>query len=348
MSTGQLTVALFYKYVRVRVGDLDALAAQQTALTSTLGLTGRVRLAPEGINGHLSGPVAAITTYREHNEQNPLLSGIQYKLTQSDGDPFSGELFVVVRDEITATGQMQTQLPIALGGTGGKHLTAQEFHQAVLGCQAGTDAATGRRQVLIDTRNHYETAVGIFQGAVDPKIRTFAQFPGWVAANEANLAGADVFMYCTGGIRCEKASAYLCGLGVAHSVSQLGGGIHTYLEGYSSEARQLGLATVGTAPGIGMCSELDVGGGIGVKACAADLVYNQGGGEGGLRQEEQVAGAGAGTGAAGSSVREAQEDLGEGDSSLWRGVNYTFDARYSSRQAGGRGGGAGGGESPGG
>ncbi|KAJ1429464.1 hypothetical protein B484DRAFT_463354 [Ochromonadaceae sp. CCMP2298] len=151
MSTGQLTVALFYKYVRVRVGDLDALAAQQTALTSTLGLTGRVRLAPEGINGHLSGPVAAITTYREHNEQNPLLSGIQYKLTQSDGDPFSGELFVVVRDEITATGQMQTQLPIALGGTGGKHLTAQEFHQAVLGCQAGTDAATGRRQVLGST-----------------------------------------------------------------------------------------------------------------------------------------------------------------------------------------------------
>ena len=99
-----------------------------------------------------------------------------------DGDPMGGELYVRVTDEITATGEaVKPHRPTALGGTGGTHLSARQFHEALL--RAEGDGKSVRKRVVIDTRNHYETAVGTFEGAVDPKIRTFAQFPSWVEAN---------------------------------------------------------------------------------------------------------------------------------------------------------------------
>ena len=257
-----LTVVLFYKYVRIE--DTSAAEEAQRLLCTRLGLTGRVRLAGEGINGHLAGTAAAVAEYQRHNDGDALFREIQYKLSQAEGCPFGGELFLRVTSEITSTGpQMQHALPTALGGKGGQHLCAQEFHQAVLRCQqdaspsppdaadAADDAdAAGplprkRKSVLIDTRNHYETAVGTFAGAVDPKLRTFAQFPGWIAANQSRLKDADVYLFCTGGIRCEKASAHLQSLGLANSVSQLAGGIHSYLEEFSPEARGAGLRTAG-------------------------------------------------------------------------------------------------------
>ena len=120
---------------------------------------------------------------------------------------------------------MRRARPTALGGAGGHHLTPSEFHNAVLRCNRSAAGAGGagptRPQILIDTRNHYETAVGTFKGAVDPKIRCFAQFPGWISANKERLKDADVYMFCTGGIRCEKASSHLRALGAATSTSFL-------------------------------------------------------------------------------------------------------------------------------
>ena len=126
-----------------------------------------------------------------------------------DGDPMGGELYVRVTDELTATGDtVKPHLPTVLGGAGGKHLCAHDFHEALSGPPGSADApatagapslSEGRRRVVIDTRNHFETAVGSFEGAIDPKIRTFSQFPSWVEANLEQLDGADVYMYCTGG-----------------------------------------------------------------------------------------------------------------------------------------------------
>lgn len=311
-------VALFYAYVRVP--EPESMARQQRSVCASLGLTGRVRIAAEGINGLLFGTPTAVAAYRAHNDApGSLFPHLQYKLSVADTDPFDGELFVRVASEITATGPvMQTHLPTALGGSGGRHLTPQEFHAAVVAANradSGDEEDDGndsekegqkkkkRKRVVIDTRNAYETSVGTFRGAIDPKIRTFAQFPSWVEANKSRLDGADVFMFCTGGIRCEKASGYLRSLGVAASVNQLAGGVHSYLEVFSEEARAAGLRTVGRAPG-----------------CDED-------GKGGASSSSSSSSAGSN----GTLAGEPSPDC------LWKGVNYTFDKRFASPSAGGHG-----------
>ena len=82
---------------------------------------------------------------------------------------------------------------------------------------------------MIDTRNDYEVSLGTFEGAVDPAIASFRDFPGWAAAQSDALAGKKVAMFCTGGIRCEKATAYMRALGF-DEVFHLKGGILKYLE----------------------------------------------------------------------------------------------------------------------
>lgn len=83
--------------------------------------------------------------------------------------------------------------------------------------------------VVIDTRNDYEVCIGTFKGAIDPKTETFKQFPKWVEQNKDLLVGKKIAMYCTGGIRCEKSTAYLKKLGF-NDVYHLKGGILQYLE----------------------------------------------------------------------------------------------------------------------
>jgi predicted sulfurtransferase len=369
-----MRVCLFYKYVALE--NAASTAEDQRAVCQRLGLTGRVRLANEGINGLLAGTDEAIAEYQKHNNApNSAFHGIQYKLSSAEVCPFGGELFVRIAGEITSTGDiMKKALPTALGGSGGTHLSAKEFHEAVKRCQEDANALPRsphkRKQILIDTRNHYETAVGTFKGAIDPKIRTFSQFPGWVNVNKEQFRGADVFMFCTGGIRCEKASAYLKSLDIAGSVSQLAGGIHSYLEEFSPEAREVGLSTVGVAPGVGGNDE-----GIqprDTRAVNGELKKRQ---ELSLESVELVESveqhvalkkqrtddsAGAATTAVAYEGRtqavesaneqkrneegakedkEETEGLPEGstEGSQWQGVNYTFDSRYSSRMAGGSG-----------
>ena len=115
-------------------------------------------------------------------------------------------------------------------------------------------------------------------------------------------------MYCTGGIRCEKASGYLRSLGVAASVNQLSGGIHSYLAEFSEEARAAGVRTLGKPPGVGEEGEEEEGVGVGV-------------GEVGEGEEAAAAMASASDGQADGPVD------GQGSACLWRGVNYTFDQR---------------------
>jgi rhodanese-related sulfurtransferase len=124
--------------------------------------------------------------------------------------------------EVISTGGL---IPPPLPGSGvvtGVHLSPSEFHSAL-------EAADPANSVLIDVRCPKEFAIGHFDRAIDPKIRTFAEWPKFVKDNLDDMKGKKVFMYCTGGIRCEKASAFMksCGL---EEIYQLKGGIHRYLE----------------------------------------------------------------------------------------------------------------------
>lgn len=218
---GEYVVLLYYKYVRL-CGTLEELKAFAAALEhrcSSLGLTGRVRLALEGINGTLGGTSANVQSYIDTMKQQPQFSDVDWKTSHSQVAPFK-ELQVRVVSEIVALELPADAYDLSVRG---KHLTPEQFHLEQLNAEPDSIA-------IIDVRNAYEYNVGHFSGALNPKTRRFGQFPQWVRHELPMLQQKDkVLMYCTGGIRCEKASAYLKHLGLKN-VYQLEGGIHRYLE----------------------------------------------------------------------------------------------------------------------
>jgi len=224
-------IILFYKYVTL--DDVSKRLEEQRCICTELQLTGRMRIATEGLNGSVCGTDEQLSSYRDFMESHGSFGGIQYKYSDApmDSDPFADDFQIKICSEITSTGKMRNSMPTSLGGQGGIHLKPREFHQIVK--QARDDPSI----VVIDTRNHYETVVGTFENAIDPKIRNFAQFPGWIDANLDLIRGKKVAMFCTGGIRCEKASAFVNSLNVASEVYQLDGGIHSYLEEFSPDPK---------------------------------------------------------------------------------------------------------------
>uniref|UniRef100_K3WW53 Rhodanese domain-containing protein n=1 Tax=Globisporangium ultimum (strain ATCC 200006 / CBS 805.95 / DAOM BR144) TaxID=431595 RepID=K3WW53_GLOUD len=216
-------VVLYYKYVRLgeTPAQVEQLVRDHEQLCARLALTGRVRIAMEGINGTLGGKAESVAQYIATMQQAPHFEGIDWKTSGSDVEPFP-ELQVRLVQEIVAMEIPDEQCDLAHGGT---HLTPEEFHHE-------QQANARERIALIDVRNNYEYNIGHFEGALNPKTRRFGQFPEWVRAELPELQKKDkILMYCTGGIRCEKASAYLKHLGL-EKVYQLQGGIHRYLEKY--------------------------------------------------------------------------------------------------------------------
>ena len=131
--------------------------------------------------------------------------------------------------ELISTGGKFSSIPTSETGQG--YLSPEEFHQALVG--------RGEDTVVIDCRNHKEVMIGHFEGAVDPNTRTWAEWPSYVEGALEQLKGKQVLMYCTGGIRCEKASAFVRQKlreagdpAAADGVRHLRGGIHKYLEAY--------------------------------------------------------------------------------------------------------------------
>jgi predicted sulfurtransferase len=233
-------IILFYKYVALNPTDASS---SQSSLCNSLNLTGRIRLSSEGINGTLCGSPSSINAYIAAMSSFPQFADITYKTSHSSTDVFNHEMLVRVTKEITSCGDKMGLVKPAADGGGGKHISPDDFHEAI----SNISKLDNNNKVLIDTRNVYETNTGTFKNAIIPSIRTFAQFPSWIESNKTKLAGKDVYMFCTGGIRCEKASSYLDSLGLCANVSQLEGGIHSYLEKFSAEARDIG--GVGTEKG---------------------------------------------------------------------------------------------------
>lgn len=205
-------VAAFYQFTDFP--DPDALRAPLAAIGSAGDVRGSVLVAPEGINGTIAGKPADVMKVLDHIRTLPGCAALEWKESHAASQPFK-RLKVRLKKEIVTLGQPGTD-PSARVGT---YVSPADWNDLI----ARDDVA------VIDTRNDYEVDIGRFRGAIDPETASFTEFPSWWEANSEKLAGKTIAMYCTGGIRCEKASSWLLDQGV-NEVFHLKGGILKYLE----------------------------------------------------------------------------------------------------------------------
>ena len=213
--TEAFPVILFYKYVEI--ADPDALATTQLALCAGLGLKGRVLIAAEGINGTLAGPGDAIERYMRTLRGDARFGDIAFKRSAGDAGTFP-KLVVKVRREIVTLNAGE------LAPDRDNHLSPAAWKKKM---ETDPDA------VVLDVRNRYESDTGRFENAVVCQIEHFRELPHHVEQLEP-LKEKNVLMYCTGGVRCEKASALLRRHGFKH-IYQLQGGIASYQEQFGNE-----------------------------------------------------------------------------------------------------------------
>lgn len=209
-------ILLFYKYIDIE--HPEQIQAWQFELCRKLQLTGRIILAHEGINGTLGGTQEQANAYIEAMNTHPLFGDIDFKTSDGGSESFP-RLSIKIKEEITRLGVNPRELTVKDSGT---YLTPEEAHELLAQKPDGL--------VVLDGRNDYEARVGRFEDAVCPPVRTFREFPEYIDKNAQQFEGKDVLMYCTGGIRCERASAYLKKKGVARNVYHIKGGIHRYVE----------------------------------------------------------------------------------------------------------------------
>lgn len=207
-------------YRFVSLDDLPALRERMLAQCHALALKGTILLAPEGINLFLAGPREAIDAFMDWLRSDARFAGMQAKESFSDDAPFK-RMRVRLKKEIITLRQP------TIRPEGGR---APAVDAATLKrwLDQGHDDE-GREVVLLDTRNAYETDVGMFPQAVDYRIASFTELPSALAADQARYAGKTVVSYCTGGIRCEKAVLHMQDIGMTR-VFQLEGGILKYFE----------------------------------------------------------------------------------------------------------------------
>ena len=214
-NTTETVVAAFYKFV-----DWDNLKDLKPALEkvcSKAGTVGTILLAPEGINGTISGLTQSVQTVLEFLWEDQRLVGLTPKYSTATGKTFK-RMKVKIKKEIVSMGKTEVK-PAKITG---KHITPELWNDVI------SDANT----VVVDARNYYEHSVGTFANSVQPNTKSFREFPEWVDQElkpMMNKKTKKIAMFCTGGIRCEKASSYLLKEGF-EEVLQLQGGIQKYLQ----------------------------------------------------------------------------------------------------------------------
>lgn len=211
-------IIIFYKYVAIP--DVEGIKKWQQKLCQTLQLNGRIILAEEGINATVAGNKNLLDKYMQIMEKHPLFSGIDYKISQGSRNHFP-RLSIKIKQEIVRLGIAPTTLTTANTGI---HLTPKQVHELL---ENKSDDL-----LVLDTRNQYEWEIGHFQGAINPAINYFREFPEYIDKNLEHFKDKQVLMYCTAGVRCERATAYLKEKNVAKEVYQIKGGIHRYIEQY--------------------------------------------------------------------------------------------------------------------
>ncbi|MEY4159501.1 MAG: hypothetical protein RLZZ136_122 [Pseudomonadota bacterium] len=213
-------VAALYHFCRLP--DYASLRAPLEQVCREQGVRGTLLLAAEGINGTIASSQKGIDAVLAHIRALPGCSDLEVKFSSAAAMPFH-RMKVRLKREIVTMGEPDID-PL---GSVGTYVEAQDWNALI------ADPNT----IVIDTRNDYEVAVGTFSGAIDPKTRTFREFPAWFRQERAKLLGANqdgsakpkVAMFCTGGIRCEKSTSFLKQEGI-DEVYHLKGGILKYLE----------------------------------------------------------------------------------------------------------------------
>jgi UPF0176 protein len=221
------TVAAFYQFAALP--DFREQRELLRAICADLELKGSVLLAHEGINGTLAGSADAIDALIAELREGALFGGrldnLELKFSSASSMPFQ-RLKIRLKKEIVTLGAAKADPTRAVGA----YVDAADWNELI----AAPDT------LVIDTRNAFEVAMGSFAGAVDPGIKSFRQFKEFAARTLDPQKHKKIAMFCTGGIRCEKASSYLLSRGFAE-VYHLKGGILKYLEAVpESESRWRG------------------------------------------------------------------------------------------------------------
>lgn len=211
----------FYRYVIIN--EPSVFRDDLYARLDELSVFGRIYIAREGVNAQISVPEPEFERFKELLNRDSYLKDVPLKIAVEDDGKSFLKLIVRIKKKIVADGLDDDAFDVT---NVGRHLNAQEFNEAME--QPGT--------VVIDMRNHYESEVGHFQGALLPEVDTFREELQQAVDLVAGKKDHKILLYCTGGIRCEKASAWFKHNGFS-DVNQLYGGVIQY----AREIREQGL-----------------------------------------------------------------------------------------------------------
>ena len=216
------SVVTFYQFVAL--DELQTLRAGIEEQARSRALTGTVLLAGEGINGTLSGPRPSLEGMMAWLRARPSLVELpcRYSMSAPDNRVFH-RLKVRIKSEIVKMGRPEVEVAARTG----THVDVQRWHELL----------DDPEVLVVDTRNDYEIAIGTFPGAVNPRTRSFREFPAYVSEQLDPARRPRIAMFCTGGVRCEKASAYLLEQGF-EEVYQLDGGVLSYLEAVDGQSNR--------------------------------------------------------------------------------------------------------------
>ena len=214
-TTTETIVAAFYKFVDW--DDFKSLKPLLDKVCNKAGTVGTILLAPEGINGTISGTAQGVQAVLEFLSCDQRLVGLTPKYSTATGKTFK-RMKIKIKKEIVSMGKAEVK-PAKVTG---------EY----ISPEAWNDVIADPDTVVVDARNYYEHSVGTFTNSIQPNTKSFREFPEWVDQElkpMMNEKTKKIAMFCTGGIRCEKASSYLLKEGF-EEVLQLQGGIQKYLQ----------------------------------------------------------------------------------------------------------------------
>ena len=214
-----ICIISFYKFIRIL--DIDKLKIEIENICKKLETNGTILIAPEGINGTIEGSKVNIEQFINNLKTDIRFEDLDPKFSYCSKDSFN-RMKVRLKKEIVTIGDTKINPNKKIG----KYIDPLDWNSVLL------DPDT----IIIDTRNEYEVSIGSFKGSINPKTKSFREFPIWVEKKlklkDNNYKDKKIAMFCTGGIRCEKATSYLINQGFT-DVSHLKGGILKYLENVS-------------------------------------------------------------------------------------------------------------------
>ena len=207
-----LTICALYKFTRL--DDFEEIQGPLKIFLESLNIRGTLLLAKEGVNGTISGDNDSIMKSLDYLQKDERLVGLEYKFSYSEKPPFK-RLKVKLKKEIVTLGVSNID-PIFSSGT---YVKPADWNELI----------NDPDVVLIDTRNNYEFEIGSFKGSINPNTETFREFPAYTKNNLEKYRDKKIAMFCTGGKKKKKSTAYLKSKGF-ENVFHLQGGILKYLE----------------------------------------------------------------------------------------------------------------------